>query len=345
MVKQKVKKNIPLKKLTTFKVGGMASHYVEVKDKEELINAIIFAQDNSLEIFVLGGGSNILLSDFGFDGLVIKYIGKRVDIQDKKRYSLVTADAGAVWDDLVAKSVYKRLQGIECLSGIPGTTGATPIQNIGAYGQEFKDVFVSLTAYDLAEGKYAILGKDECGFGYRDSMFKKPKNKGRYIIVDIKIKLYKNKPPQLLYQSLKNLLRKKKIENPSILQVRRAVLKLRDQKLDNPKELANAGSFFKNPIVDEDKFKSLKKEHTRMPYQKINSQKVKLFSGWLIESAGWKGKRHRNAQVSKKNALVITNPEGKATARDIKTLSGNITADINKKFKIKLEPEVQMVGF
>ncbi len=345
MIQDKIKKSIPLKKLTTFKVGGLATYYVEVTDREELIKAIEFAREKSLEVFVLGGGSNILLSDLGFRGLVIKYTAKRIAFEDKKRYSLVIADAGAAWDDLVAKTVNKKLQGIECLSGIPGTVGAAPIQNISAYGQELRDVFVSLTAYDLTKGKYVVLTKDKCEFGYRDSIFKKPNSKGRYVIVDIKIKLYKDKPPQLLYESLKSFFKKKKIENSSLSQVRKAVLQLRNQKLDSPKELGNAGSFFKNPIISEKKFKSIKKDYSRMPYQKINSQKIKLFSGWLIETAGWKGKKYKNAQVSKKNALVILNPDGKASAKDIKNLADKISADINKKFKLKLELEVQYIGF
>lgn len=340
-----VKKKVPLSKLTTFGIGGHARYYTEVDSKKGLLEAVKFAKKNFVDVFVLGGGSDILLSDQGFGGLVIRYKGKILKFEEKKGRVSVTAGAGMLWDRLVEKTVRKNLQGIECLSGIPGSVGAAPIQNIGAYGQELKDVFVKLTAYDIAERKFVKLSKSDCEFSYRESIFKKPINKGRYIITEIVLKLKNNSQPTLSFQSLVDYLKEKRIDSPNLVQVRNAVLALRGQKLENPRVLGNAGSFFKNPIVDENTKDRLLEKYPDMPFYPNAKGKYKLFAGWLIDKAGWKGKRVGGAMVSKKNALVLTNPEGKATAKEIKSMAENISKDIYKKFKIRIEPEVQMIGF
>lgn len=340
----KIKKNIPLSDLTTFRVGGLAKYYVEVKSKKELLETVEFAKDKKLPIFVLGGGSDVLLSDKGFKGLVLRYKGKSLKFEKKDGVVLVTAGAGLIWDDLVKKAVEKNLQGIECLSGIPGSVGAAPIQNIGAYGQELKDVFVALIAYDFKESKFVNFTKSDCKFSYRESVFKRPENKGKYIITDLTLKLNKDSLPTLSYQSLVEYLKEKKINKSSLQQVREAVLDLRGQKLEDPKILGNAGSFFKNPIVDQNILNKLLKSYPKMPYYP-GGRKFKLFAGWLIDNAGWKGKRVGGAMVSKNNALVLINPEGKASAKDIKGLAEEIKKDIQDKFGVELEPEVQFIGF
>ena len=345
MVQIKVKKSMPLKELTTFKVGGLATYYIEVKDKEELTKAINFAREKSLEVFMLGSGSNILFSDSGFKGLVIKYIAKRITFEDKKHYSFVNADAGVNWDDLVVKTVNKRLQGIECLSGIPGNVGAAPIQNIGAYGQELRDVFMELTAYDFRKKRFIKFDRADCKFAYRDSVFKNKANRGRFMISEITIKLNKDSPPQITYQSLINYLKEKNNPQPSLSEAREAVLTIRGRKLENPNVIGNAGSFFKNPVVEKKVLKELQKKYPEIQYYPENIRKVKLLAGWLIENAGWKGKKYKNAQVSEKHALVITNPGGKASAQDVIELAKKISDDVYKKFKVKLEPEVQFIGF
>ena len=344
-MKINIKKNIPLSKLTTFRVGGHAKYYAEVKDKKELMDAILFAKDKSLPVFVLGGGSDILLSDEGFKGLVIRYKGKKFSFSEKNGQVLATAGAGLNWDDLVRASVEKNLQGIECLSGIPGSVGAAPIQNIGAYGQELKDVFIELTAYDIKDNKFVNLDKKECEFSYRESIFKKPKNKGRYFITEIKLQMKKGAKPTITYKSLKDFIKEKSIKNPSLNQIRAAVLELRGQKLEDPKVLGNAGSFFKNPIVEKRAVDALLEKYPQMPFYPADGDKYKLFAGWLIDKAGWKGKRVKGAMVSKNNALVLTNPEGRATAKDVRKLSDDIKKDIKAKFGVVLEPEVQFIGF
>ena len=337
----RIKKHLKIAPYTTFKIGGYAKYFAEVKNKDELVEAVSFAKKERLPIFVIGGGSDILVNDKDFDGLVIKYVGDKIVFKN----NLVTAEAGVVWDDLVKATVEKDLGGIESLSGIPGTVGAAPVQNIGAYGQEVQDTFVSLNAYDLEKCVFVKFSKKDCQFDYRESLFKSAKSRGRFIICDVTFRLKKNTPPKVLYDSLKKYLAAKKIIRPTLLEVRQTVLDLRRQRLPNYRLVPNAGSFFKNPIIDKDKFLSLKNKYPDMPFFDTGSQKVKLFAGWLIEKAGWKGKKYKNAQVSCKNALVLLNPKGRAKASDVKELADKISQDVYKKFKVKLEPEVQMVGF
>lgn len=341
----RIKKDIYLSSLTTFKVGGLAKYYIEVKTEEELISAVAFAQDEKMPIFVLGEGSNVLVSDSGFDGLVIKFLGDKILFKKQGRKGvLVDAESGASWDMVVALAVNKGLQGIECMSGIPGTVGAAPVQNIGAYGQELKDVFVRLSAYDCESRKFVTFDKKSCLFGYRDSYFKRFENKDRYIITKVLMKLFSDKEPLVMYESLKAHLKNKKIRHPTLLQLRNAILELREQKHYKPSKVGNAGSFFKNPFVDKTLFRKIKEKYPELPFHKVNSD-YKLFAGWLIEQVGWKGRGYKDAKVSDKHALVITNPEGKASASDIKKLAEKIQEDVYKKFEVKLELEVQLIGF
>jgi UDP-N-acetylmuramate dehydrogenase len=341
----RLKKDVSLKNLTTFKVGGLAKYFAEVKNEDELIDAARFAKDRSLPVFVLGGGSNVLISDKGFDGLVIKYVRDGVEFESlDKHHVLVRVGAGLVWDRLVGLTVDKNLQGVECMSGIPGSVGAAPVQNIGAYGQEIKDVFVELTAYDLKKCEFVVFDKKRCKFAYRDSVFKKERNKGRFVITEVVLKLNKNSSPLIKYESLKSYLRERGIKNPAFKEVRSSILKLRRVRLEDPNEIGNAGSFFKNPFINKRLFTQLKNRFPGIPYHEVDSR-YKLFAAWLIEKAGWKGKNYKDAKVSDKHALIITNPKGKALAKDIKELAKKIKEDVYKKFKVKLEPEVQLMGF
>lgn len=342
MMKLNIKKNVDLKDKTTFKVGGRAEFYVEVFTEDELIEAVDFAKEKSLPIFYIGGGSNILIDDDGLKGLVIKYMDQNTEFIDEGEHYKVKAGAGLEWDKLVEESVSRNLQGIECLSGIPGLVGAAPMQNIGAYGQELKDVFVQLTAYDRVQEKQLIFKKEECDFGYRTSIFKRPENKGRYLILNITLKLNKNGTPSLKYKSLTDFLNEKGIENPTLQQTREAVLELRGSKLEDPGVIGNAGSFFKNPIVDQSKLDTIKEKYPDLPSYETDDGKYKLFAGWLIDKAGWRGKTIGNARVSDKNALVLTNP-GSATASDLKQLAYSIQQDIKEKFDVELEPEVNIL--
>lgn len=334
-----------LKNYTTFKTGGEAKYLVEAKNERELSEAVHFAKEKNLPIFVLGGGSDILMSDKKFEGLVIRYVADKFEIIDGENKVLLKAQAGMNWDKLVKESVDRNLQGIESLSGIPGTVGASPIQNIGAYGQELKDSFVSLRAYDIKKERFVTFDKEKCEFGYRESFFKKPENWRKFVITEITLFLIKEGKPEVKYSSLKDYLEEKGIKSPNLGQIREAVLFLRGTKLEDPNVIGNAGSFFKNPIIEKEELEKLTEKFSNIPFYELPNGQVKLFSGWLIEEAGWKGKGLGAAQVSSKNALVITNPEGAASAEEIKALSEAISKDVFLKFGVTIEPEVQFINF
>lgn len=337
-----IQQDVNLKDKTTFHIGGKAKYYVEVENVDTLVEAINFARDNGIDLFILGGGSNILIDDDGIDALVVKYSNKEVSFKEEGQTIEVTAGAGLSWDDLVQKTVNRNLQGIECMSGIPGSVGAAPIQNIGAYGQELKDVFVKLKAYDFTTDKIIQMDKKQCKFGYRDSIFKKKVNKSRYFILNVTLILQNNSKPDIKYNSLQEFLDEKGIKDPTLRQVRQSVLQVRAQKLEDPNVLGNAGSFFKNPIINNITLEKIKQKYEDVPSYTIDKNRHKLFAGWLIDKAGWKGKSVGNARVSDKNALVITNP-GKATSEEIKSLAEKIIDDVYAKFGIKLEPEVNIL--
>jgi UDP-N-acetylmuramate dehydrogenase len=322
--------------ITTFHVGGEIGSYVEFKSAEEIDDVVREVKRKNLKIFVLGGGSDFLASDEPFDDFVIRYIGKNCKIEG----DIITAEAGMKWDDLVNVSVKNNLQGIECLSGIPGTVGAAPIQNIGAYGQELKDTFVKLTAYDIEKEKFITFDKNDCKFGYRESIFKEKSHWQKFIITDVTLKLNKNAKPVANYESLSGRIGK----NPTLLEVRNAILKVRREKLEDPGKIGNAGSFFKNPIITSDQKNKLEEDFPDVkvfPFE----DKFKISAAWLIEKAGWKGRTYKGAGVSPKHSLILINASGNAKAEDVMKLSEMIIADVSKKFGIKLEREVQLINF
>jgi len=323
------------KDLTTFRIGGVIKYLAEVKDRNELEEAVSYAKKNNLKIFTIGGGSDFLASDNNFEGLVIKYVGDTIQLTD----NVVTAEAGLSWDDLVKFTVEHELGGMESLSGIPGTVGGAPIQNIGAYGQEISDTFLKLTAYDIENEKFVTFEKDECEFAYRESIFKKKSHWQKYIITDVSFKLSKNAKPEKIYESLKSLVN----ENSTIKEIREAVLKTRNEKLENPNEFGNAGSFFKNPIITKEQKENLEKNYPDVKVFPFENQ-FKTSAAWLIENSGWKGKSFEGAAVSSKHALILIN-KGSATAKDMLDLSEKIINDVNDKFGIKLEREVQLINF
>jgi len=329
------------RELTTFKVGGKIRHYKEVASRDEVVDAVKFAKETKLPVFILGGGSDILASDKDFSGVVIHFTGKKFHIDD----STVTAEAGMGWDDLVEEVVQKNLQGIECLSGIPGSVGAAPIQNIGAYGQELKDTFVVLTAYDIEKEIFVEFNNKDCLFDYRESCFKEKENWQRFLIIDITLRLNKNTKPLVKYDSLKNYLTEKDISNPTLKEVRDGVRMIRKAKFEDPKDVGNAGSFFKNPIVNKETAEKLILGYPDISCRLQPDGTCKCFAGWFIEKAGWKGKTYKSAGVSPRHALVLINPNGNANAKDIIELSERIINDVDKKFGVKLEREVQLINF
>lgn len=341
-----IRKNVLLKNLTTFKIGGMAKYFTEVRNEKELKNAVNFAKEKKLPIFILGGGSDILVSDKGVDGLVISYKDLSIKFEKLNEESmLVISGAGTKWDDLVEQCVEKGLQGIECMSGIPGTVGASPIQNIGAYGQELKDVFVSLKAFNITNNKVINFNRDDCKFGYRDSVFKNSKYWQKYVIMEITLELVSGGNPAVKYESLSKYFIENNINNCTLEEVRNAVLDIRSSKFENPLEKGNAGSFFKNPIINKKSFENIKNKYPEIPFILNSDGTYKTFAAWYIENAGLKGMKFGNAQVSDKHALILLNATGNAKAKEIVNLAKIITDKTYKLFKIKLEPEVQYIGF
>jgi len=306
--------------ITSLKVGGSIKHFFEVKNKEDIISAVTFAKFNNLPIFTIGGGTDIAVSDDDYNGVVIKYIGNSISYTGNK----VTAEAGVNWDKLVEDTVKKNFRGIECLSGIPGSVGASPIQNIGAYGQELSDIFYNLTAYNIDKEKFVKFSKRDCKFSYRSSKFKNIKFWQKFIITDVTLELKIN-------------------INNNLNKIRENILKKRKEKLEDPKLIPNAGSFFINPFVDLKTKERLEKKYRDMKFY-ITDDKFKIFAGYLIEKTGWKGKSLGLVKVSEKHALVITNPDGKGTFKDVKKLADTIISDVYKMFGIKLEPEVQYIN-
>lgn len=340
-----MKQNISLASLTTFKIGGQADYFVEVEEIKDLLKAVNFAKENKLEILIMGGGSNMVISDEGFRGLVIKMNNQTIQFGVEKDGKVsVTAGAGVIWDELVKQCVERNLQGIECLSGIPGSVGASPVQNIGAYGQEIKDIFIKLRALDMDRLELVDFPKNDCQFDYRDSIFKKAESKGKYIIWEVELSLNTNTAPAISYQSLKNYLEKIEITDPTLKQVRDAVIKLRKERHIDPQVAGNAGSFFKNPIVDKNTYKTLLTKYPDIQAFEVNADQIKIFAGWLIEQAGWKGRELGNVAVSPKHALILINKTGKAKAAEVAQLAGNIQKDINKKFGVQLEREVNFIN-
>lgn len=345
----KIRKNVALAPFTTFRVGGPARYFATVKTEPELREALAFARTKGVPYFILGGGSNILVPDDGFPGLVVKLAVK--DTQWTKEGS-VTAGAGLSWDKLVGLAVSRGLSGVENLSLIPGTVGGAVYQNIGAYGAELKDVLLNARVFNTATGEVLTLSREQCGFGYRDSIFKHDRGR-HFIILSAIFKLSKRFNANLGYPDLA-----KNFENrtPTLAAVRRAVISIRRRKLVYPAgRTGSAGSFFENPVVStaffkklSGRFPELKHFPTDVPFdvdrQKLEQFKVKLSAGQLIELAGFKGKRRGNVGVSEKHALVLVNYGG-GSATALTALAGDILEAVDAKFGIRLKPEVQVLGY
>lgn len=331
-----------LKNLNTFGLNVTANHYVSVEsldDVDEATRSEVFASSKRL---ILGGGSNVLFLDDFFGGLVlhINLQGWEI-IEDKPKYVVVKVGAGYEWDALVNTMVDRELYGMENLALIPGKVGAAPIQNIGAYGVEMKDSFYRLHAYDLQTHKIEIFDKERCDFGYRNSIFKQ-QAKERFIILWVEFKLAKKADLHLEYGNIRTYLSENNISDPTISNVRDAVVAIRRSKLPDPIEIGNAGSFFKNPVVHQLLYDDLKREFHDLPGYPNGNSTYKIPAGWMIEKTGWKGFREGDAGVHDKQALVLVN-HGKATGREIFGLAMKIQQSVKKKFGITLEPEVNII--
>jgi len=336
-----IQENISLRPYNTFGIDVKAKYLTSVDRVEQLENLKEKFPDE--RILFLGEGSNVLfLNDF--DGIVVRNEIKGIQVvQQTDEYEIWDIAGGEHWHDVVELSVKQNLSGIENLALIPGKAGTAPVQNIGAYGREIKDVLISCEAFDLTNGRYRVFSNEECQFGYRDSLFKRPENKNRYFIYRIRLRLIPNGTPETGYRALQQYFTENHIDKPSIKDVFDAVVHIRRSKLPDPAEIGNAGSFFKNPVVDAGKFKALISAYPSMAYYKISDDSYKIPAAWLIDNAGWKGYREGDAGVHHKQALVLVN-YGRATGRDIYRLSQKIIDDIKEKYGLELEREVQIIG-
>ncbi|MDR2206542.1 MAG: UDP-N-acetylmuramate dehydrogenase [Flavobacteriaceae bacterium] len=337
-----IRENISLKAFNTFGVEVSAKYFAEISDENQLKNVLKFAEENQLTILFLGGGSNILFTK-NFDGIVIHLNLKGIseEILDEN-HILVNAKSGENWHNFVMYCVNKNYGGIENLSLIPGNVGTSPIQNIGAYGTEIKDVFRHCKVWNLQHEKIEILNLEQCKFGYRDSVFKR-EGKGKYAVLEVGFKLTrKHHSIAMEYGAIKSELEKLNIENPSIKDISNSVIAIRKSKLPDPKTLGNAGSFFKNPTVPLEQFEKLTLKFPEIPNYP-NGDFVKIPAGWLIEQCGWKGKQIGNVASHERQSLVVVNKTGNATGKEIFDFSEKIIRSVKEKFGIMLEREVNVV--
>ncbi len=329
-----------LKNYNTFGIDCTARYFVSVSSIFEL-KEVLEAKIHS-NIFILGGGSNLLFTK-NVDALLVHINLKGIKIISEDENSvIIKAMAGENWNDFVQFCINNNYGGIENLSLIPGNVGTAPIQNIGAYGVELKDVFESCNTLNLNDYSIKEFSKTDCQFAYRNSIFKN-KEKGKVIITDVAFKLSKNQHQlNIGYGAIQTILsNNKQIENPSIKQVSEAIIAIRQSKLPDPKVIGNSGSFFKNPIINASKFKTFFSNNPEAPYYKISEDEIKIPAGWLVEKCGFKGKRIGDVGVHKHQALVLVN-YGNATGNEILTLAKKIQEKIYKTFSILIEPEVNI---
>ncbi len=338
----KIHENFSLKNHNTFGVAVSAKCFVEVSSVEELIEAHQYAKTQSLQTLILGGGSNILLTK-NFEGLVIQLNLKGISEEViSENEVLVTAKSGENWHEFVQFCLGENYGGLENLSLIPGNVGTSPMQNIGAYGTEIKDTFVSCQVLNLETLELENFDAKKCNFGYRESIFKRA-GKGKYIILEVTFKLTTKKHQiKTEYGAISSELKNLEIENPTIQEVSKAVITIRQSKLPDPKVIGNAGSFFKNPSISREQFLEVQEKYPEMPNYP-NADLVKIPAGWLIEQCGWKGKQIGNVASHQLQALVIINATGKATGKEIFDFSTMIIESVKEKFGIELEREVNII--
>ena len=332
--------NISLKPYNTFGIDAKAKSFIEINSEKDLREAL--KSKEYPENFIISGGSNMLITS-DINALVLHINLKGISIVREDENSVTLGiKAGENWHQLVLWTLANNYGGLENMSLIPGNTGTAPIQNIGAYGVELKDTFVSCEAMNMATQEIEIFSKKDCTFGYRDSFFKR-EGKGRYIITTVTLELSKkNHQLNSSYGAIESELERRNISRPTIQDISNAVISIRQSKLPDPKELGNSGSFFKNPVVSKSEFEVFAKSHPEAPFYKVSEDAFKIPAGWLIEKCGYKGKRFGEAGVHKNQALVLVN-HGKATGKEILDLAYRIISDVKEKFEIEIAPEVNII--
>ncbi|GAA5520403.1 UDP-N-acetylmuramate dehydrogenase [Aliifodinibius salicampi] len=337
-----VNQDVQLRPYNTLDIPARARLFASITSVEELQQLLQESPVDTDDMLVLGGGSNILFAG-DFPGMVLQIAikGKKI-VEEDDSFVWLEIGGGENWHQTVRYAIDKGWGGIENLSLIPGTVGAAPIQNIGAYGAELADVFERLEAVNIASAEVRTFSKEECEFGYRDSIFKRAL-KGKFAITKIVLKLSKRPEINSSYGAIQSELERRNINEPTIRDISDIVISIRNDKLPNPEALGNAGSFFKNPIVEAEKFEKLKQSYPQIPGYEISENEIKVPAGWLIEEAGWKGKKIGNTGTYRQQALVIVN-HGGATAEEILNLAAKIQESVREKFEIDLVPEVNIIS-
>jgi len=334
-----VQQNYSLKEYNSFGIDALAKYFSAFQTAEQLKEIIENKKAESK--MILGGGSNILFTK-NYDGLVLKNEIDGINVVDEDdQFVFITAGAGVKWHSFVMYCVNQNLGGVENLSLIPGNVGASPMQNIGAYGAEIKDVFYELKALHLNEKSIHKFSSAECEFGYRESVFKK-KYKDEFAILNVTFRLRKNPVFNISYGAIETELKKMHVETLSVKAISDAVIQIRLSKLPDPSVIGNAGSFFKNPVITKEQMEKIQQHHLNLPFYKADEENFKIPAGWLIEQCGWKGFRKGDAGCYEKQALVLVN-YGNATGKEIYSLSEEIKLSVNEKFQIELEREVNIL--
>jgi UDP-N-acetylmuramate dehydrogenase len=346
-----MKTNVNLRPYNSFGFNAIAKYFVEINTIDDLQTLIQSGALKKHKTLILSGGNNILFQKDVFDGLVVYINTRGIEIlREDGNEIIVRAQAGEDWPDFVRFCVDKGWHGIENLAHIPGKVGAAPVQNIGAYGMELKDSFLRCEAMDLTTGETKVFTQKDCRFGYRESVFKN-ELKGQYVIISVEFLLKKNAPLNLEYGNIKAYLEQNGIENPTLQQLHDSICAIRDAKLPDMKQIGSAGSFFKNPVIERKQFEALQKEYPTMPHYDEPNDKVKVPAGWLIEHSGpstgsetasWKGWRDEHVGVYEKQALVLVHYGG-GKGQDIVELAQRIQDSVEKKFGIRIGPEVNFV--
>jgi UDP-N-acetylmuramate dehydrogenase len=346
-----IRENVPLAPYTTLQVGGPARYFIDARSEAEILDALSHAHDHSLEVLVLGGGSNLVVSDAGWPGLVLKIAVRGIASESQNGKRIFTAGAGEDWDKLVAESIVQNCAGIECMSGIPGTVGGTPVQNVGAYGQEVAETITSVRVIESSTGKTRDMSSAECGFAYRTSVFNSSA-KGRYIVTRVCYALAPGGTPRVEYADLKRYFASSN-SAPDLGRVREAVRSIRASKAmlisPNDDDSRSAGSFFKNPIIspaEYERIASLPICREQKPPQFVAPDgQVKVSAAWLVEHSGFaKGYTAGRVGISRKHSLAIVN-RGAATAAEVVALKNKVQEAVSKVFGIELNPEPVFVGF
>ncbi len=337
-----IREYVDTKDYCTLKVGGQFRYLIEITENKQLQEAYDWADEHGVKVLVLGSGSNMVFPDGTIEvvALHMNIHGFQI-INDEHNHVDIRIGAGEIWDSVVERAVGMSLSGIEAMSAIPGTMGATPVQNVGAYGQEIKDTLLLLEALNVETREFDTIYKQACRFGYRDSIFKNDA-KGKYVITSVTLRLSKGAPAMPNYPGVQAYFKEKYISEPTLREIREAIIAIRSVKLPDPTKIANVGSFFKNPIVEKNVADKLKSENPKLVVFPVDDEHSKVPAGFLIEASGLKGKDFGKVSIYSPNALVLVN-NGEARRSDVEQVRDTIIQAVHDKFGIKLETEPEFI--